>query len=133
MNHGPVEIKNLMAQGGGANSKLFHLHARHRKKKNFVSSLLDGDDILSSHNEKAAAVDQFFSNLIGTVDRDQTIDLEALGLSNHDFSKLNAPFSKKEVWETINGLPPDKAPGPDGFTRRFYRVCWHIIKKDIMI
>jgi len=56
------------------------LQARHRKKKNFVSSLLDGDDILSSHNEKAAAVDQFFSNLIGTVDRDRTIDLEALGL-----------------------------------------------------
>jgi hypothetical protein len=26
----------------------------------------------------------------------------------------------------------DKAPGPDGFTGRFYKVCWDTIKKDIM-
>jgi hypothetical protein len=118
---------------GDANSKLFHLHARHRKRKNFVASLVDGNNILSSHIDKAAAVDQFFSNLIGTnVDRDWTNDLDALGLPSHDLSELDAPFSEKEVWETINGLPLDKGPGPDGFTRRFYRVCWQIIKEDLM-
>jgi hypothetical protein len=26
----------------------------------------------------------------------------------------------------------DKAPGPDGYTGRFYKVCWPIIKEDIM-
>jgi hypothetical protein len=26
----------------------------------------------------------------------------------------------------------DKAPGPDGFTGRFYATCWHIIKEDFM-
>jgi hypothetical protein len=115
---------------GDANSKLFHLHARHRKRKNFVASLVDGNNILSSHIDKAAAVDQFFSNLIGTnVDRDWTIDLDALGLPSHDLSVL--PFLRKR-WETINGLPLDKGPGPDGFTGRFYRVCWQIIKEDLM-
>jgi hypothetical protein len=29
-------------------------------------------------------------------------------------------------------LPSDKAPSPDGFTGRFYKVCWPIIKEDIM-
>jgi hypothetical protein len=29
-------------------------------------------------------------------------------------------------------LPADKAPGPDVFTRRFYKACWNIIKGDIM-
>jgi hypothetical protein len=115
---------------GDANSKLFHLHARHRKRKNFVASLVDGNNILSSHIDKAAAVDQFFSNLIGTnVDRDWTIDLDALGLPSHDLSVL--PFLRKR-WETINGLPLDKGPGPDGFTGRFYRVCWQIIKEGLM-
>ena len=34
--------------------------------------------------------------------------------------------------KTINSIPSDKAPGPDGFTCKFYKVCWQIIKDDIM-
>ena len=41
-------------------------------------------------------------------------------------------FSEQEVWETIKGLPSDKASGPDGFTGLFYKVCWSIIKDDVM-
>jgi len=44
---------------------------------------------------------------------------------------LEAPFSE-EVWKTIRALPSDKAPGPDGLTGKFYKVCWQIIKLDIM-
>jgi hypothetical protein len=29
-------------------------------------------------------------------------------------------------------LSLDKAPGPDGFTGRFYRSTWSIIKRDII-
>ena len=28
-------------------------------------------------------------------------------------------------------MDPDKAPGPDGFTARFYISCWDIIKRDL--
>lgn len=41
-------------------------------------------------------------------------------------------FSKEEVWKTIQDLPLNKAPGPDGFTSLFYRTAWPIIKHDIM-
>jgi hypothetical protein len=36
------------------------------------------------------------------------------------------------VWNTVKLLPSDKALGPDGFTGCFYKVCWSIIKDDIM-
>jgi hypothetical protein len=55
-----------------------------------------------------------------------------LGILFHDLSALDAPFTKKEVWDTILHLPLDKAPGPDGFTGKFYRVCSEIIKVDVM-
>ena len=28
--------------------------------------------------------------------------------------------------------PPDRAPGPDGFTGLFYKVAWGIIKQDVI-
>jgi len=29
-------------------------------------------------------------------------------------------------------MNPNKAPGPDGFTIHFYRICWDIIKTDLI-
>ena len=29
-------------------------------------------------------------------------------------------------------MPSDKAPGPDGYTGCFYKMCWPIIKPDVM-
>jgi hypothetical protein len=39
------------------------------------------------------------------VGRDRIIDLDALDIPTHDLSELDAPFSEKEVWDTIVSLP----------------------------
>lgn len=78
-------------------------------------------------------MNKFYSNLLGvSMDRDSTINLEEVQVPTHDLTKLDAPFSEEEVWKTINSLPSDKAPGPDGFTGKFYKSYWQIIKVDIM-
>jgi hypothetical protein len=70
--------------------------------------------------------------LLGSVEnRDTTIDLDALGVPSHDLTTLEAPFMEEEVWDTVKRLPSNKAPGPDGFTSRFYKSCCSI-KADIM-
>jgi exonuclease III len=118
---------------GDANTRLFHRHASHRKKKNFIAVLKDGDNILTDHDEKAAAIFDFYSNLIGNdSDRSRTINLDNLDLPRFDLEDLDIPFSVEEVWSTIKNLPSDKAPGPDGFTGKFYKTCWVIIKEDLM-
>lgn len=58
--------------------------------------------------------------------------LDYLGLPPHDLEELDSQFTEKEVWDSIKQLPSDRAPGPDGFTGRFYKACWLIIKNDVM-
>jgi len=118
---------------GDANSRLFHQHARYRKKKNFIPKLIVEDQIFTRHEDKAAAVLEFYDNLIGTdCARGRSINLDALDSPSFGLDALDLPFSEEEVWNTIKELPPDKAPGPDGFTGRFYKCCWAIIKSDVM-
>jgi hypothetical protein len=38
---------------------------------------------------------------------------------------------ESEVWAMVRSLPPDKVPGPDGFTARFLQAAWPVIKGDI--
>lgn len=118
---------------GDANTKLFHLHSQHRKRKNFFGKLRSEDQLYTTHEDKAQLVDEFYRNLLGTqLNREHTIDLRELGLNNHDLVDLEVPITEEEVWRTIKHLPLDKAPGPDGLTGRFYRICWEVIKDDIM-
>jgi len=77
---------------------------------------------------------QYYENLLGTMEeRQHTIDFAEIGIQQHDLSSLEAPFIEQEVWATIREMPLDKAPGPDGFTGRFYKSCWNIIKEDVML
>lgn len=119
---------------GDANTALFHLHARYRKRKNFISKLSSDDgQVLASHEQKEKNILEFYSNLLGAApEREVTINLEALGIPRHNLAELEAPFSEEEVWKTICSLPSDKAPGPDGFTGNFYKACWSVIKVEVM-
>ncbi|KAE8767859.1 hypothetical protein D1007_60731 [Hordeum vulgare] len=58
---------------------------------------------------------------------------ERLGLSRHNLQELDAPFMIAEIKEAIWDLPPEKAPGSDGFSSYFYRSCWDIIKTNLLL
>jgi hypothetical protein len=117
-----------------ANTALFHAHSRYRKNKNFIAKVVSSDGhTLTAREDKATEFAAYYKALLGShEDREVTIDPDALGVPTHDLALLDAPFSKGEVWETTKHLPAGKAPDPDGFTGRFYKTCWQIIKTDVM-
>ncbi|KAM0908162.1 hypothetical protein ACQ4PT_015617 [Festuca glaucescens] len=76
---------------------------------------------------------EHYTELLGEpAARDFTLNLYALDLPAVDTTALELPFLEAEIWEAIRALPPDKAPGPDGFTARFFQTCWSTVKEAIM-
>eukprot|EP00253_Pinus_taeda_P032235 PITA_32235 len=44
---------------------------------------------------------------------------------------LEAEITKEEVKKALFDMDSDKAPGLDGFSARFLKVCWLIVEKDL--
>jgi hypothetical protein len=83
---------------GDANTRLFHSQVRHRKRKNFIAKLQNGDEVVTFHEDKAELLLNFYEGLISTREqREQTIDLEAVGIRQHDLHMLDSPISEEEV------------------------------------
>jgi hypothetical protein len=56
-----------------------------------------------------------------------------IGMPQLDLSELASEFTEDEVLAVIREIPNDRAPGPDGFTGRFYKATWGIIKDDVVV
>lgn len=123
----------LQLKDGEANTAYFHRQACHRQRKNAILTLQADGRVLSSQDEIAAEVDSYYSRLFGSApERAFALNMDSLGLPVRDLAHLEAPFTYEEVEKVVKGMPLDKAPGPGGFTGRFYASCWHIIRDDIM-
>ena len=57
-------------------------------------------------------------------------DLQSMLQKVEGLDILTEPFSKSEMDKTVQDMPIDKAPGPDGFNGLFFKKCWHIISPE---
>lgn len=80
------------------------------------------DRVVTDQEDKYQIRLEHFEGVLGQArTRTASLDLAAFRRAGMDLSILDAPFSEDEVWATIKGLPDDRAPGPYGFTGRFYK------------
>ena len=121
---------------GDANSKYIHMKANGRRRKHQIPYLRDGPRTVSSLENKLRLAREFYSSLMGTPAQVRSflkLDLLDINSLPPDLaSGLEGPFTENEVKQVIMDMPSDKAPGPDGFSGLFYKVCWDIISKDFM-
>ena len=59
-------------------------------------------------------------------------DLDTLIARVDGLEDLSQPFTDSEVDVVIKNMPPDHAPGPDGFSGLFLKRCWPILNEDFM-
>lgn len=124
----------LYLQEGDANTRFFHTQAHHRHRSNHMVALAHAGVLAVDHDAKEALLFDFYGELFrASLPREHDIDLAFLGVPSLDLQQLEVPFTNEELWAAIKELPPDKAPGPDGFSSRFYQSTWAIIKGDIKL
>ena len=54
-------------------------------------------------------------------------------ISDQDNDSLMKPFTLEEIQKIVQSLPPDKAPGLDGFTTLFFQKCWDVLGWDLLM
>ncbi|KAM0917188.1 hypothetical protein ACQ4PT_009626 [Festuca glaucescens] len=117
---------------GDANTRLFHLRANGRRRKNFIQTLTTVDGFAVTHAEKQNVITGHFEQFLGKVDqRTRSLRWDELGYAPHDLGHLEAPFSSDELRAAVFALPAEKVPGPDGFIGLFFRSCWEILEEDL--
>lgn len=78
-------------------------------------------------------IHEYFHSIIGQPgSSSESINLSALQFPIVTLDGLVAPSSAEEILNVVRSLNPDKAPRPDGFNGKFYHICWHIIRDDVM-
>jgi len=98
-----------------------------------TKSLWVDNDIRTSHQDMEEALTVHFTSVFGQPGEGGfAVDYDSLGFAPADLSALDTPISMEAVWAAIKDMPPDRAPGPDGFTGAFYRSAWEVIKEDKM-
>lgn len=88
---------------------------------------------MASDADMAQALYDHYNSILGTsFGRSRRVNLAAIGLPSLELSDLEVLFAEDEVRSVVMTMPDDKAPGPDSFTVRFYKVAWDVIKSDVL-
>jgi hypothetical protein len=114
-------------------TRYFHLQACHRRRKNYLLTIVHEGQSFSEEEAKAGLVFDYYSSLLGMpFTRTNRIDLNQLNLPRLDLSELAAPFTTEEIIGAVRGSPTNRAPGPDGFGASFYRCTWGTVAGDVV-
>lgn len=127
--------KSKWIKDGDANTAFFHRLINGRRMKNEISGVLIND----SWNNDIATVKVTSittSDLISVLKTRSDLffwdESFPKHISDDDNRLLTAPFSEKEIWNSICNSGVKKSPGPDGFSLEFIKSLWPSCKSDIL-
>jgi hypothetical protein len=117
---------------GEDNTKKFHAKATERFRRNSISSLIAEDgSVVTDHSHMAGMLWACYKERMGSSEGiNMQFDLSRILQRVEGLDVLSRPFEAKEMDDIVKYMPPDRAPGPDGFNGLFLKKCWHIVKED---
>lgn len=117
-------------------NKFFHSLMRSNRRKAHIGSILRRDgEPTSSSREIASEFTSFFKGLFGarghTTPADPSLFAQGDSVKEEDKAMLVAPVSNEEIKRALWSIGDDKAPGPDGYTAKFFKDTWEITGREM--
>ena len=108
---------------GDENTRFFHTMATYRHRSNKIKCLQhEGVEIFEDVQKIHFATAHFKSFFMEQRSWASNLALPTLYDSQHlELDCLQRPFTWEEIILAIRRAPPNKSPGPDGFTNEFYK------------
>ena len=127
----------LWLLNGDRNTKYFHLLLSQKRTKCKILAVKNNDGHWTTTQEelKALAWSHFQNQFTEIESSRRMMDLQLVQvpqLNEDRLRELTKP-SPEEIRNMIFNPSPDKAPGPDGFTIRFYQTFWNIVGPQLLI
>ncbi|KAL9675508.1 hypothetical protein QQ045_003710 [Rhodiola kirilowii] len=119
---------------GDRNTGLFHASIKDRRAQNNIKLTLEDGSITEDAGIIGNKASSYFKDLFGMFP-----DSEDIGLNNlidvvileEENDKITKNPSMDELKDTVFSMNSDSSLGLDGFTGKFYKTCWDIIKADL--
>jgi hypothetical protein len=134
-----LKSRCLWLESRDRNTSYFHHQFKARLSRNHISEITTNDGkICKGIDQIKVATVSHFRHLYNKENddneegsKDFLKNIPTL-VTKEDNTTLLSPTNEEEIRKIIWSMAPNKAPGPDGFTIHFYRICWNIIKSDLM-
>lgn len=124
---------------GDSNTQFFHSSVKERRCRNNILSLKNDNGVMFDEDKEISLeCTSFFSNLFtgagspGINNPDAEFIQFSKVVSDSDATSLVAPITRDEIIYALSCIGSNKAPGPDGFTSHFFKVCWSIVEADFV-
>ncbi|XP_059669320.1 uncharacterized protein LOC132314474 [Cornus florida] len=120
----------LWLKDGDRNTKFFHRLANAHRRCNHIGRIrVNGSDLWREEDVRGGIASFYQQLYTETLDRRPTLDgLPFNTISALDRDSIEIPFTEEKVL-SCNG---DKALGPDGFTMRFFKESWEVVREEVM-
>ncbi|RVW82994.1 Transposon TX1 uncharacterized 149 kDa protein [Vitis vinifera] len=106
-----------------------------RRNRKFIKVLEDESGLVLNNAKSITKEILLYFEKFYTSPTGESWSVEGLDwspISEESASRLNSPFTEKEISKAIFQLDWDKVQGPDGFTIAIFQDCWDVIKKDLV-
>ena len=122
---------------GDRNSSFFHNVVKRRRTSKVLSHMQIGDDVVNDMNLISSHIQQFYKDLFTepgnrVVDYSIVQDFIPSMVTPFDNAELCRIPTAEEIRLTVFDMDASSAPGPDGYSGKFFRHCWDIVHSDVV-